>query len=319
VANSTAAPYILKFISGKYQGGEFPLDLDREILIGRGSDLDMVLVEDMVSRRHARITSYGGELIIEDMGSTNGTFVNGEKVQRSELSVGDRILVGTSIIKLIDGGGKSVEPRLGDDDATDVTSQAIAPPIRSATAPAMTGAISGKLEEVPLPDLLQLFSSSRKTGTLILLSDREARIYLNEGRVSYVTLEGDDDMPSEKAFYRLLNWKSGTFSLEPGESDREFSGEPLDMSIEALMMEGMRQLDEINHLGPKVPEMTADLELPDPLVPPLQSLTPELLDTLQLALNNRKVERILDNSLAPDLETMQELVYLIENNYLREK
>jgi hypothetical protein len=51
--------YVLKFISGKYQGGEFPLEMDREILIGRGSDLDMVLVEDMVSRRHARITSFG--------------------------------------------------------------------------------------------------------------------------------------------------------------------------------------------------------------------------------------------------------------------
>ncbi len=40
--------FALRFISGKYQGGEFPLYPDREILVGRSSDLDMVLVEDMV-------------------------------------------------------------------------------------------------------------------------------------------------------------------------------------------------------------------------------------------------------------------------------
>src|SRR6059058_5677370 len=49
--------FALRFISGKYQGGEFPLRPNREIIIGRSSDLDMVLVEDMVSRKHAKITT----------------------------------------------------------------------------------------------------------------------------------------------------------------------------------------------------------------------------------------------------------------------
>ena len=40
----------------------------------------MVLVEDMVSRRHAKISSTDQEVYIQDMGSTNGTFVNGEKI-----------------------------------------------------------------------------------------------------------------------------------------------------------------------------------------------------------------------------------------------
>ena len=39
-----AAQWALRFISGKYQGGEFPLRPNREIIIGRSSDLDMVLV-----------------------------------------------------------------------------------------------------------------------------------------------------------------------------------------------------------------------------------------------------------------------------------
>ena len=77
-----AEAYALRFISGKYQGGEFPLEEEREFIVGRSSDLDMVLVEDMVSRKHAKISTKSGQVIITDMGSTNGTFVNGERSRR---------------------------------------------------------------------------------------------------------------------------------------------------------------------------------------------------------------------------------------------
>ena len=106
--------FALRFISGKYQGGEFPLRMNREIIIGRSSDLDMVLVEDMVSRRHAKISSTDAEVYIQDMGSTNGTFVNGEKIAgRALLHEGDRILVGTSIIKVVavDGQARAARAR----------------------------------------------------------------------------------------------------------------------------------------------------------------------------------------------------------------
>src|SRR5262245_19927865 len=91
-----ARSYVLRFISGKYQGGEFPIVADKQIIVGRSSDLDMVLVEDMVSRKHARISMQGDQIWIEDLGSTNGTFVNGEKIKRARLKEGDRVLIGTS-------------------------------------------------------------------------------------------------------------------------------------------------------------------------------------------------------------------------------
>jgi pSer/pThr/pTyr-binding forkhead associated (FHA) protein len=91
----------LRFISGKYQGGEFPLADGKEIVVGRSSELDMVLVEEMVSRRHAIIHVKEGGIRIEDLGSTNGTFVNGEKITQAELHEGDRVLIGTSILKVV--------------------------------------------------------------------------------------------------------------------------------------------------------------------------------------------------------------------------
>jgi pSer/pThr/pTyr-binding forkhead associated (FHA) protein len=308
--SQTGPAFVLKFISGKYQGGEFPLELDREILIGRGSDLDMVLVEDMVSRRHARITTFGGELVIEDMGSTNGTFVNGEKITRSRLKEGDRILVGTSIIKLV-ASDEDTDPG----EVADLPEHAYRPQAAQAAATA-TGLISGKLDEVPLTDLLQLFSSSRKSGVLIIHSHREGRIYLREGRVFYGMLSDDPEVPPEKAFYRLLQWRRGTFVLEPPDDTFELPMDEIEMSTESLMMEGMRQLDEIANLGDDVPDFHDGLVIARPLVPPLRSLTPELLDSLQLAVNYSTVENVLNRSLASDLDTMQDLVYLIRNGYL---
>ena len=101
--------YLLRFISGKYQGGEYPLQDSGELVIGRSSELDMVLIEDMVSRKHAKISLAPGQIAIADLGSTNGTFVNGEKIKKARLKEGDRILIGTSILKLV-GAGRLPRP-----------------------------------------------------------------------------------------------------------------------------------------------------------------------------------------------------------------
>jgi hypothetical protein len=112
----------------------------------------------------------------------------------------------------------------------------------------------------------------------------------------------------------MLAWEEGTFSLEQA-ADESFDDE-IDESIENLLMEGMRQLDEIRNLGDDVPDFKETLEVNKPLVPPLRSLTDELLDTLQLVYNYNKVSTVLNKSLASDLETMQDIVHLIRKDYV---
>ncbi len=276
----------------------------------------MVLVEDMVSRKHARISAHNGTLEIEDFGSTNGTFVNGEKITKARLKEGDRVLIGTNIIKLVhrdhvaaDGGGPGMGAP-GQAGGNDHHTQA-----SRTTGATLTGSISGLIEEVPLPDLLQLFSTSRKSGVLVIRTEVDtAKIYLREGRVFYATINDDPEISPYKAFYRVLAWRTGTFSLEQP-TDETFD-EEINESIENLLMEGMRQLDEIMALGDDVPDLTAQLLINKPLVPPLRSLTPELLDTIQLVFNYGSVAKVLNKSLASDLETMQDIVYLIRNDYM---
>jgi hypothetical protein len=65
-----------------------------EMLIGRHRGCDVVLSDLSVSRRHARLFFRDGRWVLQDLGSTNGTAVNGLQVGRCELRPGDRIALG---------------------------------------------------------------------------------------------------------------------------------------------------------------------------------------------------------------------------------
>jgi hypothetical protein len=303
------AGYALRFISGKYQGGEFPLRMDREVLIGRSSDLDMVLVEDMVSRKHAVITTQGGQILIQDLGSTNGTFVNGEKIDRTRktrLNAGDRILIGTSIIKLVSSDG-----------ALPSDAEARSQLERSASGRSTVAGkpMSGTIEEIPLPDLLQLLSTSRKSGVLAVRSTHGVgKIYLRQGRIYYGCINDAFDVPPRKAVFRILTWAAGSFELEPPD-DRKVL-EEIAEPTEALLLEGVRQIDELRNAAVSLPPPDAALSIAVPLRAPLRDLSPEQLDVLQLVLNTGSLQGVMDSSRGSDLETGQAVASLLERGYL---
>jgi pSer/pThr/pTyr-binding forkhead associated (FHA) protein len=298
--------WTLRFISGKYQGGEFPLRPHREIVIGRSSDLDMVLVEDMVSRKHAKIITDDRTVSIQDLGSTNGTFVNGEKIRKVELKDGDRILIGTSIIKLVALDGQTAAM-----SETEARSKMQVTANKRPAAKSM----SGSIEEIPLPDLLQLLSTSRKSGVVALRSDwGTGRIYLRKGQIYFATIDESFDVGPRKAMYRMLTWGQGFFELEP--PDERAVLEEIQDSTEGLLMEGMRQLDEFRALAPKMPQLNAKISVPRPLMPKLRDLKPEELDIVQSALAGDTVQGLLDASRNTDLQAAQALLNLLERGYV---
>jgi pSer/pThr/pTyr-binding forkhead associated (FHA) protein len=305
---SEGKKFALQFISGKYQGGVFPLKPEREIIIGRSSDMDMVLVEDMVSRKHAKISTHEGKIIIQDLGSTNGTFVNGEKIKRTRLKEGDRILIGTSILKLValeEGQERS------DAEVKNMLQQVAAKRDRSSSP------MSGRLDEIPLPDLLQLFSTSKKSGVLVITSQgHEGRIYMRAGRIYYASIDQRHEVGPQKAFCRIMTWKQGFFELGSA-SEEKFMVE-LDESTEALLMEAMRQIDELERIKPQLPPPTTRFALAKPLSAPLRDLEPDQLDVLQAVHNSGRVDAVLDESVLSDLDTYNALLHLIRNGYLRE-
>jgi Domain of unknown function (DUF4388)/Inner membrane component of T3SS, cytoplasmic domain len=302
--------FALRFISGKYQGGEYPLADGQEIVIGRSSELDMVLVEEMVSRKHARIALADGTISIEDLGSTNGTFVNGEKVQQGTLREGDRVLIGTNILKVV-AAPQDAEARANLKAMAVGRVTAKHQGGRPEEAPRM----SGNLEEIPLPDLLQLFGTSRKAGVLVLrAAGREGRIYLSDGRIRYAELDRLNGVTPLKTIYRMLGWQTGSFALDPP-TTREFEG-AIDVSAQEVLMEGFRQQDELGQLRGKLPA-EGRLVLKLPLTPHLRDLEDAELDLLQAALNAENLEAFLDAAPGPDLESAQALLALVQRGYLK--
>jgi pSer/pThr/pTyr-binding forkhead associated (FHA) protein len=72
-----------------------------EIVMGRGNDVTLPLGDDYSSGRHARLFSQNGQWFVEDLGSTNGTFLGRDKVSRPEpVSVGAQIRIGKTVIEL---------------------------------------------------------------------------------------------------------------------------------------------------------------------------------------------------------------------------
>ena len=67
-------------------------------VLGRGTEADIRLPDTGVSRKHADVQVHGGTVVVEDLGSTNGTLVNGRRVARQDLADGDVIRVGHSVL-----------------------------------------------------------------------------------------------------------------------------------------------------------------------------------------------------------------------------
>ena len=88
----------LTLLTGPSAGQVFPL-LDTETVLGRDATADIAFDDVAVSRKHARVVRQpSGELVLEDLNSTNGTYVSGEAITRRVLRSGDQIQLGPSLL-----------------------------------------------------------------------------------------------------------------------------------------------------------------------------------------------------------------------------
>lgn len=120
--------------SGPTPGVTFPLEGD-QLVIGRDASNAVAINDAEISRKHSRLSFQGGKYVLEDLGSTNGTFVNGQRLAGPVvLKSGDVVALGEQIVLMYD----VINIDLG---ATVVTSRKpsaheIPPPVRSSPVPA---------------------------------------------------------------------------------------------------------------------------------------------------------------------------------------
>jgi pSer/pThr/pTyr-binding forkhead associated (FHA) protein len=124
--------------SGPTPGETFPLDGD-QLVIGRDSSNSITINDAEISRKHSRLTFQGGKYVIEDLGSTNGTFVNGQRLAGPVvLKPGDVVSLGEQIVLMydvisLDPGATIASPRAARMVAPPVQHQPVTPSVQTPT------------------------------------------------------------------------------------------------------------------------------------------------------------------------------------------
>lgn len=126
----------------------------RRLTLGRHADNDIVLAHPTVSSRHAAITPDGAQLVLDDLGSSNGTLVNGQRVTRAILAPGDRIGIAVFELTLV------------------VTASAPAAP----AAPARLAILNGPRAGTSL-DLVKPMTTLGSPGAAIVIISRHGERY----------------------------------------------------------------------------------------------------------------------------------------------
>jgi hypothetical protein len=145
-------------------------------LIGRGVDCDIVILGPHVSRRHARLVASIERVTVEDLGSSNGVFVNGVQVSGPhDLYDGDRILVGTEELSFFAGvtesDGLPVVLAAVELDPEDVTAHGRAPPRRTLPLPSDMIDTAKLLEKDPRRTSRVQFKDARQVKTTPVPTD----------------------------------------------------------------------------------------------------------------------------------------------------
>lgn len=187
------------------------------IRIGRVGG-QIVLPHKEVSRRHATIRLDGDQLLLEDLGSSNGTYLN-HLLLRAPAAVfpGDEISIGPYTLNI---------------EAAEVIEDS-----RETTA--IASVLSGDVAQVPLDEVFRDLEFNQRTGVLELRSKRrQGRLDLTRGRPWAAAFDG---LRGAEALRAMLELKSGRFLFTPG---RESSQPPLPLTLTAALLDWARAQDE---------------------------------------------------------------------------
>jgi len=164
----------LVFFKPNGQRKDFPI-AKAQAVIGRGEDCDLRVPLASVSRRHTRLTLQGDELAVEDLGSSNGTYVNNQRVTEEKLKAGDRLVVGPVVFTVqIDGVPEDVKPiktrgqqmaEAGDESVegiVDLEADVIAADEADALAAAEAGAEAEEIDPIAALEAMAAESDKKK-------------------------------------------------------------------------------------------------------------------------------------------------------------
>ena len=253
------------------QGGtETPYEVLNELLIGRHPDCQVQLESNMVSRRHARVFRDETQVLVEDLGSGNGTFVNGKRIEAAtRLAAGDRVKVGPILLRYDDGtpptkprktlGTLRFDVASGDHDQTTITGSApsdsgfglldVRPEVKLKGIIAISRRLAGTTDLTALlPTLLdslfEMFPAADRGAILLRAPDGDKLI---PGAQKTRQPDSDETVRlSRTVLNKVIQEKTGVLSADASTDQQfEMSESISSLSIRSMMAVPLVGLDDV--------------------------------------------------------------------------
>ena len=223
-----------------YPYKQIRLSTTKTFTIGRDTQNDLILPSYDVSRLHATIAWDGQGYLLHDTGSTNGSFVNSRPVSQHCLKNGDLLLIGNNTLyyQCQNEPLKQLDS-LQQEARRDTQKMGI---LRLSLAED-SRIFRGDLRYINIWQILQMLSFEKNSGCLTVNGGSppyQARIYLHEGRLLHCR---SGDRQDQEIFFEILYWQDGYFEFDVQAVPPEIT---IDESLEYLLLEGARRIDERN-------------------------------------------------------------------------
>jgi hypothetical protein len=220
-------------------GTPIQLPLEKHFTIGRSAGNDITLEDSRASRRHAELYFDGTDFIFNDMGSSNGSFVNGKRTHSTTLSDHDEVTIGlhTYVYRRVsDASELESIYEIAKDSNRQMATQEM-PNLQTLFPP--DSDFNGTLATLSIADLCQLLNHTRRNGLLVVQASKgKALVYFSGGeavQAEYATFIGDE------ALTALLAEESGHFSFKKEKK-------PIEKNVKSrlahLLLEAARLKDE---------------------------------------------------------------------------
>ena len=205
------------------------LPADGSVIIGRSREADLRLADPDTSRRHAKIVCESGRFTVQDLVSTNGTWVNGARVDEHLLKPGDRLEIGSQeIVFCVVEADPDLVAEPGEEAQTLFVE-------RSTSTPSFRG----ELAEIPAFAVLQILELGHKTGMLQIDSDGgTGRLWLQRGDPVHAQTKGQIGFDAAVA---LVSAETGRFGFEQGAVPPTRT---IEATVTQLLLEASRLQDE---------------------------------------------------------------------------
>ena len=264
------------------------------VAIGRHDSNDLAFNSRNVSNYHAEILIEGDDIVLHDLGSTNGSFVNEDRVKRRKLRHGDRVRIGNHeiTVRLANGNGAPKEPVLAE-----VPRQ---------------GSFRRPGSDNPGPTLGELISSlcrQKESVRLDLARNQNdlIQVYIHDGRVVFAE---NGKVRAEKALYRAFEWRRGEYRMQPFPANDTIP-RSMTVPVETLIEEGEQQAKDLEELIGKLPPPEARLRLRESCKMRICDFTPAELEVFQAVIRHGNLGEAVEGCAMTDLAVMSQIHALI--------